>query len=719
MLASIMQALDNTIANVALPRIQGSLSASQDQMSWVLTSYIIAAAIMTPLSGWLAGRIGRRRVFLTSIIGFTITSALCGLAQSLPEIVIARLLQGLCGAALVPMSQAILLDINPPEKHGRAMAIWVMAVTIGPILGPALGGWLTENYNWRWVFYINVPFGLLSAFGTLAFISETQPRKSRFDFFGFATLSLAIGAFQMMLDRGQLKDWFNSTEICVTAAIAALSMYLFIVHMLTTKETPFVSAGLFKDRNFLTGSVFIFIVGAVLFAVLALLPPLLQDLMNYPVVLTGLVTAPRGAGTFGAMFLVQWLMRHKVDVRIVIGSGFLMTAASLWMMTGFYLQMDQSMVIWSGLLQGLGAGMVYVPLAAVTFTTLAPTLRNEGTAIFSLMRNIGSSIGISIVTALLTRNTQIMHSRLAENVTPYFNPWHPTPAMTAAGAQMVNHTVTSQAAMIAYNNDFKMMLILSLVAAPAVVLLRITKKAAADEAAGGGGMMNVRRALAAALLGLTTVVAGCKVGPNFKRPDAPATERYTQQKLQVESSGLDQQIALGATLDREWWHLFQSDAIDTVVKRALQGNRTLVAANATLAQANEMAQAQAGSLYPQLNMTAGARSPEVRRPVLRHVPEAAAVYLLCSRADCQLRVGLHRRHGSLGGAAVCAGGISEAAAQCRVPDGQRERRHGVSADRVAPGRDCDSRGHPRGRSRRIASWSRSPSMPGRCPGPTS
>jgi MFS transporter, DHA2 family, multidrug resistance protein len=481
MLASIMQALDNTIANVALPRIQGSLSASQDQMSWVLTSYIIAAAIMTPLSGWLAGRIGRRRVFLTSIIGFTITSALCGLAQTLPEIVIARLLQGLCGAALVPMSQAILLDINPPEKHGRAMAIWVMAVTIGPILGPALGGWLTENYNWRWVFYINVPFGLLSAFGTMAWISETAPRKSRFDFFGFATLSLAIGAFQMMLDRGQLKDWFNSTEICITAAIAALSIYLFIVHMMTTKETPFVSAGLFKDRNFLTGSVFIFIVGAVLFAVLALLPPLLQDLMNYPVVLTGLVTAPRGAGTFGAMFLVQWMMRKKVDVRIVIGAGFLITAASLYMMTGFYLQMDQSMVIWSGLLQGLGAGMVYVPLAAVTFTTLAPTLRNEGTAIFSLMRNIGSSIGISIVTALLTRNTQIMHSRLAENVTPYFNPWHAS-LSTTAGAEMVNHTVTSQAAMIAYNNDFKMMLILSLAAAPAVLLLRISKKAAADDA---------------------------------------------------------------------------------------------------------------------------------------------------------------------------------------------------------------------------------------------
>ena len=479
MLASVMQALDNTIANVALPRIQGSLSASQDQMTWVLTSYIIAAAIMTPLSGWLAGQIGRRRVFLTSIIGFTITSALCGLAQSLPEIVLARLLQGLCGAALVPMSQAVLLDINPPEKHARAMAIWVMAVTMGPILGPALGGWLTENYNWRWVFYINVPFGVLAALGTVAFLSETPLRKSRFDFFGFTTLSLAIGAFQLMLDRGQLKDWFNSTEICITAAIAAVSIYLFVVHMLTTKRAPFVSLALFKDRNFLTGGFFMFVVGAMLFAVLALLPPLLQDLMNYPVVLTGLLTAPRGAGTFVAMFLVQWLMRHKVDVRIIIGAGFLICAASLYQMTGFYLQMDQSMVLWPGVLQGLGAGMVYVPLAAVTFATLAPALRNEGTAIFSLVRNIGSSIGISVVTTMLTRNTQVMHSRLAENITPYFDPWHPAIPATASGAQMVNHTVTSQAAMIAYNNDFKMMMFMTLFAAPMVMLLRTAKKTVA------------------------------------------------------------------------------------------------------------------------------------------------------------------------------------------------------------------------------------------------
>jgi MFS transporter, DHA2 family, multidrug resistance protein len=474
MLASIMQALDNTIANVALPRIQGSLSATQDQMTWVLTSYIIAAAIMTPLSGWLAGQVGRKRVFLFSVVGFTIASALCGLAQSLPEIVLARLAQGLCGAALIPMSQAVLLDINPPHEHAKAMAVWVMAVTIGPILGPALGGWLTENYNWRWVFYINVPFGILSFLGILLFMPETKIRKSRFDFFGFTALSLAIGSFQLMLDRGQLKDWFSSTEIIVEAIVAGIALYLFVVHMLTTKEEPFVSPSLFKDRNFFTGNIFIFVVGVVLFATLALLPPLLQDLMNYPVVLTGMVTAPRGVGTLAAMFIVGRMM-GKIDTRVIIAAGFALTAVSLWQMTGFFLQMDTSAVIWSGLAQGLGTGFVYVPLAAVTFATLAPRFRNEGTAVFSLVRNIGSSIGISAVTTLLTRNTQMMHSRLADQVTPYSDFMHsqaPSALTTTRGLLALNGSVTDQAAMIAYNNDFKLMMILTLCAIPLVVLLR-------------------------------------------------------------------------------------------------------------------------------------------------------------------------------------------------------------------------------------------------------
>jgi MFS transporter, DHA2 family, multidrug resistance protein len=474
MLASIMQSLDTTIANVALPRIQGSVSATQDQMAWVLTSYIVAAAIMTPLSGWLAGQIGRKRVLLYSVAGFTVASMFCGIAQSLPQIVFARLLQGLCGAALIPLAQSVLLDINPPERHARAMAVWVMGVTLGPVIGPALGGWLTENYNWRWVFYVNLPFGVLALLGILSSLSEAAIRKSRFDFFGFTALSVGIAAFQIMLDRGQLKDWFSSTEIWIEATIAAVAFYLFVIHMLTATEQRFVSPVLFKDRNFLTGNVFIFIVGAVTFATLALLPPLLQDLLNYPVVTTGLVTAPRGLGTLAAMFIVG-RMTAKVDIRVIIGSGFALTALSSWQMMGFDLQMDSATVVWSGLAQGLGIGFVYVPLAAAAFATLSPTLRDEGTAIFSLTRNLGSSIGISVVNTLLTRNMQIMHAILGEHVTRYSPvlrarlPDGPLSLRTLAG---LNATVTEQAAMIAYNNDFKLTMVLSLAAIPLVLLLR-------------------------------------------------------------------------------------------------------------------------------------------------------------------------------------------------------------------------------------------------------
>jgi DHA2 family multidrug resistance protein len=373
------------------------------------------------------------------------------------------------------MSQAVLLDINPPKDHAKAMALWVTAVTIGPILGPALGGWLTENYNWRWVFYINVPFGILALLGILTFMPETQLRKSRFDFFGFTALSVAIASFQLMLDRGQLKDWFSSTEIWVEAIVAGLALYLFIVHMLTTKREPFISPALFKDRNFLTGNVFIFVVGVVLFATLALLPPLLQDLMNYPVVLTGLVAV------FGiAMFIVGRLM-GRVDTRLIIAAGFALTAFSLWQMTHFYLQMGTASVVWSGLTQGLGTGFVYVPLAAITFATLSSRFRNEGTAVFSLIRNIGSSVGISVVTTLFTRNSQIMHSRLAEQVTPFNDLLHaqaPGALSSTGGLAALDATVNGQAAMISYNNDFKLMMVLTLCAVPLVALLRRGAKAA-------------------------------------------------------------------------------------------------------------------------------------------------------------------------------------------------------------------------------------------------
>ncbi len=475
MAATIMQALDSTIANVALPRMQGTLSATQDQMAWVLTSYIVAAAIMIPLTGWLAQRFGRKPVFLISVVGFTVASALCGIATSLPEIVLFRVLQGISGAALVPLSQAVLFDINPRENHGRAMAMWGVGVTMGPILGPALGGWLTDHYSWRWVFYINVPIGILAYLGLSVSMPDTKKIAGDFDFFGFTSLALGIGALQLLLDRGELKDWFGSAEIIVYALALCIAFYLFIVHTLTHRH-PFLSPALFADRNFLTTNVFIFLIGVVLFATLALVPPMLQNEMGYPVLLTGLVTAPRGVGTMVSMMLVGRLV-GKFDARLIIGVGLGMTALSLWQMTHFDLQMNDSLIISTGILQGFGIGLAYVPLSTVAFSTLPAALRNEGTAFFNLLRNIGSAIGISVVQTLLTRNTQIMHAALAEHVTPYtlhqpaYAASHIDPA-SPSGILALNDLITRQAVMIAYNNDFKLMMIVTIAVIPLLLLLR-------------------------------------------------------------------------------------------------------------------------------------------------------------------------------------------------------------------------------------------------------
>jgi DHA2 family multidrug resistance protein len=487
MMATIMQALDSTIANVALPRMQGTLSATQDQMGWVLTSYIVAAAVTIPLTGWLAGEFGRRRVFLISIFVFTVASALCGLAESLPQIVLFRFLQGVGGAALVPLSQAVLFDINPPKDFGRAMSIWGIGVTMGPILGPALGGWLTENYSWRWVFYINLPIGILTFIGLYFTLPENRNAKSsRFDFLGFATLSIAIAALQVMLDRGQLKDWFSSSEIILESAVAGLAFYLFLVHTFSYPK-PFVNPHLFQDRNFVASNIFIFLVGVVLFATLALLPPMLQNQMNYPVVLTGLVTAPRGIGTLVGMMVVGRLVT-RFDARIIMAVGLFLTAYSLWQMTQFSLLMNSWPIIISGVAQGLGVGLVYVPLSTVAFTTLPAALRNEGTAFFNLLRNVGSSIGISVVLFLLTQNTQKLHASMAEHITPY-NTLN-NPAMNAAhlsagslrGLEALNGTITNQATMIAYIDDFQLMMVLTLATIPFLLIIKKVRPAAGSHA---------------------------------------------------------------------------------------------------------------------------------------------------------------------------------------------------------------------------------------------
>ncbi len=484
MLATIMQALDTTIANVALPHMQGSLGAAQDQVSWVLTSYIVAAAIATPLTGWLTGRLGRKRLFMVSVTGFTIASMLCGLAQSLEQMVVFRLLQGLFGAALVPLSQAVLLDINPRENHGKAMAIWGAGIMVGPILGPSLGGWLTDNFDWRWVFYINLPVGILALGGIAAFVAET-PRKldQYFDMLGFTLLAVAIGAFQMMLDRGQHKDWFGSPEIVIEAALAGGAFYMFLAHSVTTAR-PFFSPGLFRDANLMAGNCFVFVIGVILFATMALLPPLMQSLLEYPVVTAGMMLAPRGVGTMAAMMIVGRLV-GRFDTRILLASGFLAIAFSLWQMTRLLsLQMDWGPFIWTGIIQGVGIGLVYVPLSAATFATLAPELRGEGTALFSLLRNIGSSVGISFVETMLSRNTQTMHEDLGGHITA-LNPLAGLPPMgnpglTTALAAM-NGEVSRQAAMVAYVDDFKLMMLMTLAVVPLIVLLRPSRKAPSAE----------------------------------------------------------------------------------------------------------------------------------------------------------------------------------------------------------------------------------------------
>ena len=480
MLATSMQALDTTIANVALPRVQGTLSATQDEMSWVLTSYIVAAAITIPLTGWLASELGRRRVFLTSIVLFTIASVLCGLATSLPQIVFFRFLQGVGGAALVPLSQAVLFDINPPKEFGRAMAIWGIGVTLGPILGPALGGWITESYSWRWVFFINLPVGLLAYFGLLGTLPESRnARSSRFDFFGFTTLSIGIGCLQLLLDRGQTLDWFSSREIVTEAIIGGVAFYLFVVHMFSSQR-PFLNPALFKDRNFVASSIFILLIGAVLFATLALLPPMLQNQLQYPVILTGLVTMPRGFGTMIGMSLVGRLVK-RFDARAIMAVGLVVTTYSLWRMTQFSLGMGSWPVIISGVIQGAGVALVYVPLSMVAFTTLSGGLRNEGTSLFNLLRNVGSSVGISVVALLLTQNTQRVHASLAEHITPFNMAANPAAAHVDIGSTRsllaLNGMMTNQSAMIGYIDDFKLMMVLTIATLPFLLMIRNVRPA--------------------------------------------------------------------------------------------------------------------------------------------------------------------------------------------------------------------------------------------------
>jgi DHA2 family multidrug resistance protein len=479
MTATIMQALDATIANVALPYMQGSLSASLDQISWVLTSYIVAAAIMTAPVGWLADRFGRKKLFIVCVSGFTVASLLCALAQSIEQIVAFRLLQGMCGAALVPLSQSVMLDAYPIEQRGQAMGIWGMGVMLGPIMGPTLGGFLTENYSWHWVFLVNLPVGIVTVLGLLVFMDETRRHEHlRFDWFGFVALAAGIGALQLMLDRGEQLGWFSSPEIVAEAIISAAGFYYFFAHSLTTDE-PFVRFAIFRDRNFLVACFFMVIMGLMLFSSMALATPFIQNVLGYPIITTGWVMASRGIGTLLAMLIIGRLLR-RFEARYLILIGLSLTAATLYQMTGFTASTSTREIVICGLVQGFGMGFVFVPMSTVAFLTLPAQLRTDGTAMLTLVRNVASSIGISVVIANLSSKTSVFYSQLAERVTPFNDALRDPDVVrwldlaTEQGRALADQLMSLQAAIMAYAVDYALLTAICVVAIPFVLAIGST-----------------------------------------------------------------------------------------------------------------------------------------------------------------------------------------------------------------------------------------------------
>jgi MFS transporter, DHA2 family, multidrug resistance protein len=488
MTATIMQALDTTIANVALPYMQGSLSASQDQINWVLTSYIVAAAIMTAPVGWIANRFGRKRIFVICSAGFTIASVMCGLAQDINQMVLFRLLQGVFGAALVPLSQAVMLDSYALHERAKAMSIWGMGVMMGPIMGPSLGAWLTETYSWHWVFFVNIPFGIVTVAGLLVFMDETKmDTELRFDWFGFIALAVGIGSMQLALDRGEQLGWLGSNEIIVEGIVAIIGFYYFFAHSFTTAK-PFIQFAIFKDRNFIGGCVFMAIMGLVLYSTMALSSPYLQNVIGYPILTAGLLLATRGSGTFVAMMLVGRFMRY-VEARILIMSGMALMSLSLFFMTEWTDQTSVPTIVVISVAQGFGLGLVFVPLSTVAFLTLPNHLRTDGTSMLTLLRNVASSIGISIVIAQLTEGGRRVYAILSEHINP-FNSALQMPDVrrlidlnSDGGRALADAVVGIQAQIIAFALDYQMVMVITLCAIPLAIMIGSSKAALRNQSA--------------------------------------------------------------------------------------------------------------------------------------------------------------------------------------------------------------------------------------------
>jgi MFS transporter, DHA2 family, multidrug resistance protein len=477
MIPSAVYVLDLTVVTVALPHMQGTFSATQDQISWVLTSYIVGGTIMTGCSGWLSQRFGRKEVFFISCIAFTMASIMCGLARSLESAVFWRTMQGLAGAPILPLSQAIMLDVYPKERHATANSIWGMGILLGPVAGPTVGGYFTDLYGWPWSFYINVPAMILPLLGILAFVPHVRRHEGRrLDWFGFGLLCAGMGALQLMLNRGERQEWFDSAEIILETALAGIGVYLFVVHIMTARN-PFISPAVFKNWNYSLGLVFVLIFAFVLQSPIVLLSLFFQNLGGYPVLETGLLLTPRGLGAFTSMF-VAGLLITRFNPRAVMALGFLFFGFSAWLIAQWTTDVSAWEVAWTGIIQGLGSGFVWVPLGTLAVATLMPDRRDEALAFLHLMFNVGASFGIVIMINIALRTSVMTHASLTEFVTPFnemFRPnvmhqaWQP---QQPTGRAALDLEIARQAGIVATNNCFYAIAAISALALPFSFLLR-------------------------------------------------------------------------------------------------------------------------------------------------------------------------------------------------------------------------------------------------------
>ena len=492
MLAPFMEVLDTSVANVALPHIGGNLSATPEEATWVLTSYLVSNAIILPMTSWLANYFGRRRLFLLCVVVFTLASVLCGMAPSLSILIVARVLQGLGGGAMVPIAQAIMLESFPVSKRGAAMAAFSMGIIVAPILGPTLGGWITDNYSWRWIFFINVPVGIL-AFLMAGQVIEDPPyirrnKHATVDFAGFALLAIWLGTLQIVLDKGQEEDWFESDWICWLAGISAAAFVAMLIRELRAAH-PVVDLRVLKNRNLATGVALITVVGVVLYGTTAAIPICLQTLMGYTALGSGLTLSPRGLAAFATTIVVGRLVGH-VRNRYMLWTGFVLVAVSSFMLGRINLSVDMATVIWPSVVNGIGISFIFVPLTTSTVAYLRQDQMGNATGIYNLMRNIGGSLGIAFVTTMLARDAQVHQVAMAAHTTPYDAAFvhqvavaktalaaHGDPVTATMQAyQLIYDRVLQQARLWAFVDNFRLYGVLCLACVPLVLLFKKVRR---------------------------------------------------------------------------------------------------------------------------------------------------------------------------------------------------------------------------------------------------